>query len=220
MKHILALDQGTTSSRAIVFDYHGSIVSAAQQEFNQIFPKAGWVEHDANEIWATQSSVATQALQKANLTSDDIAAIGITNQRETTVVWDRATGKPICNAIVWQDRRTAAACDRLKSRGLAKTIRKKTGLVVDAYFSGTKLQWILNNIPGAKAKARAGQLAFGTIDSWLVWNLTGGRQHVTDPSNASRTMLFNIHTGDWDNDLLRLFGVPRAVLPEVRSSSE
>src|SRR5258706_314239 len=220
MKHILALDQGTTSSRAIVFDYHGSIVSAAQQEFNQIFPKAGWVEHDANEICATQSSVATQALQKANLTSDDIAAIGITNQRETTVVWERDTGKPICNAIVWQDRRTADACDRLKGRGKAKMIRRKTGLVIDAYFSATKVQWILNNVPGAKQKARAGQLAFGTIDSWLIWNLTGGRQHVTDPSNASRTMLFNIQTGEWDKELLRLFGVPRAMLPEVRSSSE
>ena len=220
MKHILALDQGTTSSRAIVFDHSGSVVSVAQQEFRQIFPQPGWVEHDAQEIWATQSNVAAQALNKARLTANDVAAIGITNQRETTVVWDRTTGKPICNAIVWQDRRTAKACDKLRARGLAKMIRRKTGLVVDAYFSGTKLQWILQNVPGAKAQARAGRLAFGTVDSWLVWNLTGGRTHVTDPSNASRTMLFNIRTGDWDEELLKLFGVPRSVLPEVRSSSE
>ena len=220
MKYILALDQGTTSSRAIVFDHNGSVVSVAQQEFRQIFPQPGWVEHDANEIWATQRNVAAEALNKVRLTANDVAAIGITNQRETAVVWDRTTGKPICNAIVWQDRRTAGVCDRLKARGLAKTITRKTGLVVDAYFSGTKLQWILNNVPGAKAKARAGELAFGTVDSWLVWNLTGGRTHVTDPSNASRTMLFNIHTGDWDKDLLKMFGVPRSILPEVRSSSE
>jgi glycerol kinase len=197
MKYILALDQGTTSSRAIVFDHAGSIVSVAQQEFRQIFPQPGWVEHDAREIWATQSNVAAEALNKVRLTANDVAAIGITNQRETAVVWDRKTGQPICNAIVWQDRRTAPMCDRMKSRGLAKTIRRKTGLVIDAYFSGTKLQWILNNVPGARAKARAGDLAFGTVDSWLVWNLTGGRQHVTDASNASRTMLYNINTGDW-----------------------
>ena len=220
MKTILALDQGTTSSRAIVFDHGGSIISTAQQEFRQIFPKPGWVEHDAQEIWATQSHVAAQAMNKANLTAGDIAAIGITNQRETTVVWDRSTGQPICNAIVWQDRRTAEACDTLKARGLAKMIRRKTGLVVDAYFSGTKLQWILKNVPGAKDMAKAGQLAFGTVDSWLIWNLTSGRAHVTDPSNASRTMLFNIQTGKWDDELLRLFGVPRSILPEVRSSSE
>lgn len=220
MKYILALDQGTTSSRAIVFDHNGSVVSVAQQEFRQIFPQPGWVEHDAQEIWATQSQVAAEALNKVRLTANDIAAIGITNQRETVVVWDRTTGKPICNAIVWQDRRTAPACDKLKARGLAKVIRRKTGLVVDAYFSGTKVEWILKNVPGAKAKARAGQLAFGTVDSWLVWNLTGGRVHVTDPSNASRTMLFNIHTGDWDDELLKMFGVPRSMLPEVRSSSE
>jgi glycerol kinase len=220
MKYILALDQGTTSSRAIVFNHAGSIVAVAQKEFRQIFPQPGWVEHDANEIWATQSNVAGEAILKAGLTANDIAAIGITNQRETTVVWDRATGKPIGNAIVWQDRRTAGACDRLKAGGWAPKIRRKTGLVVDAYFSATKLQWILKNIPGAKARARAGELAFGTIDSWLVWNLTGGQRHVTDPSNASRTMLFNIHTGDWDEDLLKLFGVPRAILPAVRSSSE
>ena len=220
MKYILALDQGTTSSRAIVFAHSGSIVSVAQQEFRQIFPQPGWVEHDPQEIWATQSNVAAQALNKAGLTANDVAAIGITNQRETTVVWDRTTGAPIGHAIVWQDRRTAKACDRLKARGLAAKIRRKTGLVVDAYFSGTKLQWILENVPGAKARARAGDLAFGTVDSWLVWNLTSGRRHVTDPSNASRTMLFNIHTGDWDDELLKLFGVPRSVLPEVRSSSE
>jgi len=220
MSSILALDQGTTSSRAIVFDRQGSVVATAQQEFRQIFPKPGWVEHDAQEIWATQSQVAQQAIERARLTANDIAAIGITNQRETTVVWDRNTGKPISHAIVWQDRRTSAACDKLRARGLAPLIRKKTGLVVDAYFSATKLQWILNNVPGAKTKARAGALAFGTVDSWLIWNLTGGRQHVTDPSNASRTMLFNINTGEWDDELLRLFRVPRSVLPEVRDSSE
>ena len=220
MKYILALDQGTTSSRAIVFDRRGSVIATAQQEFRQIFPKPGWVEHDAQEIWASQSQVAMQAIARAQVTANDVAAIGITNQRETTVVWDRRTGKPICNAIVWQDRRTAGACDRLRARGLAGTITRKTGLVVDAYFSATKLQWILNNVPGAKAKARAGLLAFGTVDSWLVWNLTGGRQHITDASNASRTMLFNIHTGDWDDELLAMFGIPRAVLPEVRPSSE
>jgi glycerol kinase len=220
MKYILALDQGTTSSRAIIFDHQGAIVSVAQQEFRQIFPKPGWVEHDANEIWATQSNVAGEAILKAKLTANDIAAIGITNQRETTVVWERSTGKPIHNAIVWQDRRTASACDRLKSRGLANGIRRKTGLVVDAYFSGTKLQWILDHVPGARARAKAGELAFGTIDSWLVWNLTGGKVHITDASNASRTMLYNLHTGDWDDELLKLLNVPRSVLPEVRDSSE
>jgi glycerol kinase len=220
MKHILALDQGTTSSRAIVFDHSGAVVAVAQQEFRQIFPQPGWVEHDAHEIWATQSGVAANALKKANLSASDIAAIGITNQRETTVVWDRATGKPICNAIVWQDRRTAGACDRLRRAGHTAMIRKKTGLVLDAYFSATKLQWILQNIPGAKARARRGELAFGTIDSWLVWNLTGGRVHVTDVSNASRTMLFNLKTCDWDTDLLKLFGIPRSLLPAVRDSSE
>ena len=220
MKYILALDQGTTSSRAIVFDHQGAIVATAQQEFRQIFPQPGWVEHDANEIWASQSGVATTALQKANLSATDIAAIGITNQRETTLVWDRATGRPICNAIVWQDRRTAGACDRLRKAGHAAMIRRKTGLVVDAYFSGTKLQWILKHVPGAMKRARAGQLAFGTIDSWLVWNLTGGRVHVTDVSNASRTMLFNLKTCDWDDELLKLFGIPRSLLPTVRDSSE
>ena len=217
--YILALDQGTTSSRTIVFDQAGSVVASAQKEFRQIFPKPGWVEHDANEIWATQLATAQDVLKRAGLSASDIAAIGITNQRETTVVWDRATGVPIHHAIVWQDRRTAARCDQLKARGLTATIKRKTGLVVDAYFSGTKLEWILKNVPGARAKAKAGSLAFGTIDTWLVWNLTGGRVHVTDPSNASRTMLFNL-TGDWDNELLKMLAVPRSVLPEVRSSSE
>src|SRR3989441_5708696 len=220
MKHILALDQGTTSSRAIVFDHSGSVVASVQKEFRQIFPQPGWVEHDATEIWATQLYTATEALGKAGLTAADIAAVGITNQRETTVVWDRETGEPVHHAIVWQDRRTAAACDRLKARGLAPLIKRKTGLVVDAYFSGTKLEWILRNVPGARAKAEAGKLAFGTVDTWLLWNLTSGRLHVTDPSNASRTLLFNIHTGDWDDELLRLLRVPRSVLPEVRTSSE
>src|SRR6266849_2826686 len=220
MKCILALDQGTTSSRAMVFSRSGSIKGVAQKEFPQIFPKPGWVEHNPNDIWATQAGVAAQALAKAGVTASDIAAIGITNQRETTVVWERKTGKPICNAIVWQDRRTAGMCDQLKARGLESLIRRKTGLVLDAYFSATKLQWILRRVQGARQKARAGELAFGTIDSWLVWNLTQGKSHVTDVSNASRTMLLNIKTGEWDEELLGLFDVPRSVLPEVRSSSE
>lgn len=220
MKFILALDQGTTSSRAIVFDHAGSIVSVAQKEFRQIFPTPGWVEHDPRDIWSSQAGVAAEALTKANVAARDVAAIGITNQRETTLVWDRATGEPIGNAIVWQDRRTAAICDRLKARKLDRVIRRKTGLVVDAYFSGTKVQWILENVKGAKARARAGELAFGTVDSWLVWNLTGGRVHVTDASNASRTMLFDIGKGAWDDELLKIFGVPRSMLPDVRSSSE
>ena len=214
VKYILALDQGTTSSRAIVFDHSGNVVASAQREFRQIFPKPGWVEHDAKEIWATQLHTASEVIGKARLTAADIAAIGITNQRETTVVWDRDSGEPIHHAIVWQDRRTAAACDRLKARKLEPMIKRKTGLVVDAYFSGTKLAWLLKNV------RKTGRLAFGTIDTWLVWNLTGGRVHVTDPSNASRTMLFNVRTGEWDDELLKLFGVPRSVLPEVRSSSE
>ena len=220
MKYILALDQGTTSSRAIVFDHAGSIVSVAQKEFRQIFPKPGWVEHDPRDVWSSQAGVAAEALTKGNVAARDVAAIGITNQRETTLVWDRATGEPIANAIVWQDRRTAGICDRLKARKLDRVIRKKTGLVVDAYFSGTKVQWILENVKGAKARARAGELAFGTVDSWLVWNLTGGRVHVTDASNASRTMLFDIGKGAWDDELLKIFGVPRSMLPDVRSSSE
>jgi glycerol kinase len=220
MTHILALDQGTTSSRAIVFDHAGSIVSVAQKEFPQIFPKPGWVEHDPRDIWSTQAGVAAEALTKAGLGASDVDAIGITNQRETTVVWDRATGQPICNAIVWQDRRTAGICDKLRARKLDRVIRRKTGLVIDAYFSATKVQWILENVKGARAKAKAGQLAFGTVDSWLVWNLTGGAVHVTDVSNASRTMMYNIVKGEWDDELLKIFGVPRSMLPEVRSSSE
>ncbi len=220
MKYILALDQGTTSSRAIIFDQAGAIVAVAQKEFPQIFPKPGWVEHDPRDIWSTQLGVAAEALQKASVGAGDVAAIGITNQRETTVVWDRATGQPICNAIVWQDRRTARACDRLKARKLDRVIRRKTGLVIDAYFSATKVQWILANVPGARARAARGELAFGTVDSWLVWNLTAGKVHVTDVTNASRTMLYDIAKGDWDDELLKIFGVPRSMLPEVRSSSE
>ena len=220
MTLILALDAGTTSSRAIIFDRAGGIVATAQKEFPQIFPRPGWVEHDPSDIWSTQAGVAAEVLTKAGLTARDIAAIGITNQRETTVVWDRATGQPICNAIVWQDRRTASMCDALKKRKLDRVIRKKTGLVLDAYFSATKLQWILQHVKGARAKAKAGQLAFGTVDTWLVWNLTGGTVHVTDASNASRTMLYNIAKGDWDDQLLEIFGVPRSMLPDVRSSSE
>jgi glycerol kinase len=217
--YVLALDQGTTSSRAILFDRDGAVRGVAQREFEQRFPEPGWVEHDAQEIWATQSAVATEVLARARVAPRDLAAIGITNQRETTVVWDRRTSRPICPAIVWQDRRTADLCDRLKAAGHEALVAARTGLVVDAYFSGTKLAWILDHVPGARARAEAGELAFGTIDTWLVWKLTGGRVHATDPSNASRTMLFNIHTLDWDDDLLRLLGVPRALLPEVRPSS-
>jgi len=220
MTYILALDQGTTSSRAILFDHAGSIIAVAQKEFPQIFPKPGWVEHDPRDIWSSQAGVAAEALTKAGVGAGDIAAIGITNQRETTLVWDRSTGEPITNAIVWQDRRTATVCDRLRARKLDRVIRRKTGLVIDAYFSATKVQWILQNVKGARAKAKAGELAFGTVDSWLVWNLTGGKVHVTDASNASRTMLFDITKGDWDDELLKIFEVPRSMLPEVRSSSE
>lgn len=219
-KFILSFDQGTTSSRAIVFDKEGSIVAIAQKEFEQIYPQPGWVEHDASEIWTTQISVATEAIVKAGLTPTDIAAIGITNQRETTVLWDRKTGEPLHNAIVWQDRRTSAYCDELKAKGLAKNIQEKTGLIIDAYFSATKIKWILDNVAGAREKAAAGELAFGTIDSWLIWNLTDGRVHVTDVSNASRTMLYNIHTLAWDQELLDLFDIPESILPEVKSSSE
>ncbi len=219
-KYILSFDQGTTSSRAIIFDKKGTIVSVAQKEFTQIFPQPGWVEHDANEIWSTQIGVATEAILKAGLTVYDIAAIGITNQRETAVVWDRKTSQPICNAIVWQDRRTAGFCDELKKDGSSKTIKEKTGLVTDAYFSATKVKWILDNVPGAKAKAQNGDLCFGTIDSWLLWKLTNGKVHATDVTNACRTLIFNIHTMQWDEDLLKLFGIPKSMLPEVRSSSE
>ncbi|MBV6522815.1 MAG: Glycerol kinase [Gemmatimonadaceae bacterium] len=220
MRYVLALDQGTTSSRAILFDRNCAIVAVAQREFPQIFPRPGWVEHDPRDIWTSQAEVAAEAIRKANLTAANVEAIGITNQRETTVVWDRQSGQPIYNAIVWQDRRTASLCERLKLEKKDREIRRKTGLVVDAYFSATKLQWILRHVKGARARARSGQLAFGTVDSWLVWNLTGGRVHVTDPSNASRTMLFDIARGEWDDDLLALFGVPRSMLPEVRTSSE
>ncbi len=219
MSFILALDQGTTSSRAIVFDHGGAIKAAAQREFRQIFPHPGWVEHDPGEIWETQIGVAAEAIAHAGIGARDIAAIGITNQRETTVVWDRASGKPVCNAIVWQDRRTAGSCDELRAQGRAAWIAAKTGLVIDAYFSATKLRWILDKVPGARAAAEAGRLAFGTVDSWLTWNLSGGAAHVTDASNASRTLLFNIHSGDWDDDLLGLFSIPRAVLPQIVASS-
>ncbi len=219
-QHILALDQGTTSSRAIVFNRQGQIVAMAQKEFTQIYPQPGWVEHDASEIWATQVGVAAEAISKAGLQAADIAAIGITNQRETTLLWDRQTGKPLGNAIVWQDRRTAAFCDQLKEQGLAEKIREKTGLVIDAYFSATKINWLLANIPGARAKAEAGQLAFGTMDAWLIWNLTGGAVHVTDVTNASRTLLFNLHTLTWDEELLQIFEVPASLLPQIKSSSE
>jgi glycerol kinase len=219
MNYVLALDQGTTSSRAIVFDREGRVVSLAQREFRQIFPQPGWVEHDAGEIWATQHAVALEAMARAGAAATDFAALGITNQRETTLLWDRATGQPVANAIVWQDRRTAARCDQLRAQGHAGRMQRKTGLVVDAYFSGTKLEWLLDHVPGARARAEAGDLAFGTIDSWLVWNLTAGRVHATDASNASRTLLFNLHTQDWDDELLALLRIPRAVLPDVLPSS-
>ncbi|MFM2362450.1 MAG: glycerol kinase, partial [Bacteroidota bacterium] len=219
-QYILALDQGTTSSRAILFDANGQIAATAQKEFTQYYPQPGWVEHDADEIWSSQFSVLAEVLAKANTTTQQVAAIGITNQRETTVVWDRATGKPICNAIVWQDRRTAAYCDELKAAGKAATIQAKTGLVIDAYFSATKLKWILDTVPGAREKAANGELAFGTVDSWLAWKLSGGQLHITDVSNASRTMLLNIQSCQWDEELLQLFNIPASVLPTVKASSE
>ena len=219
MRFVLALDQGTTSSRAIVFDAQGSPRASAQQEFRQIFPRAGWVEHDATEIFATQSGVMHEALAKAGLRGADIAAVGITNQRETTVLWERASGRPVAPAIVWQDRRTASLCDALREAGKAPLIARKTGLVLDAYFSGTKLKWLLDTVPDARRRAARGELAFGTIDSWLVWNLTDGAMHVTDASNASRTLLYDLHSGDWDDELCALFDVPRAVLPRVVASS-
>ncbi|MDR5756042.1 glycerol kinase GlpK [Caballeronia sp. LZ035] len=216
---ILALDQGTTSSRAMLFDRRGNIVSVAQKEFQQIYPQSGWVEHDPREIWSTQAGVAAEAVTRAGVSASSIAAVGITNQRETTIVWDRETGTPLYNAIVWQDRRTAAFCDELKNRGLEAMVRAKTGLPVDAYFSATKIRWILDNVEGAQDKARQGRLAFGTVDSWLMWNFTRGL-HVTDITNASRTMLFNIHERRWDDELLDALDIPRSMLPEVRSSSE
>ena len=219
-KFILALDQGTTSSRAIVFDHDGIPVSVSQKEFRQIFPKPGWVEHDPEEIWSTQAGVSLEAITKAGIESSAISAIGITNQRETTIVWNRKTGKPVYNAIVWQDRRTSDFCDKLKKEGLSNTIQGKTGLIIDAYFSATKIRWILDNVEGTRKLAENGELAFGTVDSWLIWNLTRGRLHVTDVTNASRTMLFNIHSLQWDNELLKIFNIPSSMLPEVKSSSE
>ncbi len=213
VRAILALDQGTTSSRAILFDQTGTVMGVSQREFRQHYPQGGWVEHDATEIWNTQLAVAREVLEKCNLPATEVAAIGITNQRETTVVWDRKTGHPIHHAIVWQDRRTAGYCDQLRADGHAEMISQRTGLVVDAYFSATKLRWLLDNVSGARAKAEAGELAFGTIDSWLLWNLSGGELHVTDISNASRTMLMNLETGQWDDRLLELFHIPRSVLP-------
>ncbi len=218
--YILALDQGTTSSRSMLFDKQGNIISVAQKEFKQIFPKPGWVEHDANEIWSTQFGTMAEAVAKAHITMKQVAGIGITNQRETTVVWDRKTSQPVYHAIVWQDRRTAAFCDELKDAGLAETIQQKTGLIIDAYFSATKLKWILDNVDGARSKAEKGELAFGTIDTWLAWKMTNGGVHVTDVSNASRTMLFNIHTLQWDEELLKIFNIPASLLPEVKPSSK
>ncbi len=219
-QYILALDQGTTSSRALVFDHAGNIVSLAQKEFRQIYPQPGWVEHDPREIWSTQAGVAAEALTHAGLSSASIAAIGIANQRETTIVWDRESGQPVYNAIVWQDRRTADFCDQLKMRGLESLVRNKTGLPIDSYWSATKIRWILDNVPGARERAEQGKLAFGTVDCWLVWNLSEHKLHVTDVTNASRSMLFNIHRLEWDNELLEALQIPRSMLPQVRSSSE
>jgi glycerol kinase len=219
-KYILALDQGTTSSRAIIFDHKGNICGVSQKEFTQHFPQPGWVEHDANEIWESQHTVTKDVIKSMGLTAQQIAGIGITNQRETTVVWNRETGAPIYHAIVWQDRRTAGYCDQLRANGKAEMIKHKTGLVLDAYFSGTKLKWILDHVDGARALANAGKLAFGTIDSWLLWKLTDGKVHATDVSNASRTLLFNLHSLDWDDNLLELLDIPRNILPEVKTNSE
>ena len=219
MTHLLALDQGTTSSRAIVFREDASVAGVAQREFRQIFPQPGWVEHDPREIWSTQASVAIEALGEAGLAPAQVTAVGITNQRETTIVWDRRTGEPVYNAIVWQDRRTAEFCGQLKAQGAEAEVQRRTGLLLDPYFSGTKLRWILENVEGARARAERGDLAFGTVDSWLIWNLTGGHVHATDVSNASRTLLLNLETADWDDEMLRLLGVPRALLPQVLPSS-
>ena len=219
-KFILALDQGTTSSRALLFDHNGNIRSIAQKEFTQIFPKPGWVEHDPREIWSSQVAVAAEAMSKISINGSYLKGIGITNQRETTIIWDKNTGEPIYNAIVWQDRRTSALCDELKAKGYSDSIRAKTGLVIDAYFSGSKIKWILDNVEDARNKAKKGELAFGTIDTWLVWKLTQGRTHVTDVTNASRTMLFNINTLEWDAELLKLFDIPIEMMPRVASSSE
>lgn len=219
-QYILALDQGTTSSRAIVFDKKGRMISTAQKEFKQHYPKAGWVEHDGNEIWSTQAGVAAEAITSAGLNGTNIAAIGITNQRETTLIWDRKTGKPVYNAIVWQDRRTSDYCDELKEQGLAEKFRSKTGLILDSYFSGTKIRWILENVDGVRERAENGELAFGTMDTWLIWNFTQGEKHITDVTNASRTMIFNIHELEWDKELLDILDIPESLLPEVKQSSE
>ena len=219
MKYVLALDQGTTSSRAILFDAEGNAVAVAQREFQQIYPRPGWVEHDPVEIFRTQRAVAREVFQKKPVPMSEVMGVGITNQRETTILWDRQSGEPIANAIVWQDRRTTSICEELKEVGAGSLIAERTGLVIDPYFSGTKISWLLDNVPGARARAERGELAFGTVDTWLVWQLTGNRTHVTDPSNASRTMLFNIHMGDWDEELLKLLRVPRAILPDVHPSS-
>ena len=219
MAYVLALDQGTTSSRALLFDAEGRLAALAQQEFPQFFPRPGWVEHDPRDLWASQAAVAQEVLARAGLAPRDVAAIGITNQRETTLLWERATGRPVHNAIVWQDRRTAALCARLKAEGHEPRVRAKTGLVIDTYFSASKLAWLLDHVPGARARAETGELAFGTVDSWLLWNLSAGRLHATDETNAARTLLYDIHARAWDDELLALFGVPRAVLPEVRPSS-
>ncbi len=218
-KYLIALDQGTTSSRCIIFDKQGNIINVAQKEFTQIFPHPGWVEHDPMEIWSSQLAVLTEAKARCNVDVSDIAAIGITNQRETTIVWDRHTGQPVYNAIVWQCRRTAEYCDELKAKGLEKSVKEKTGLIIDAYFSGTKVRWILENVEGAREKAEKGDLLFGTVDSWLIWKLTKGKRHVTDYTNASRTMLFNIHTLEWDDEILKELGIPKSMLPEVKPSS-
>ncbi|EDP99459.1 glycerol kinase GlpK [Shewanella benthica] len=218
-KYVIALDQGTTSSRAIVFDHDANIVAMSQREFTQVYPQAGWVEHDPMEIWASQSSTLIEVLARADIHSDEVAAIGITNQRETTVIWDKKTGKPVYNAIVWQCRRSSSICDELKSQGLEEYVRESTGLLLDPYFSGTKIKWILDNVPGVRARAEKGELLFGTIDTWLVWKLTEGKVHVTDPTNASRTLLFNIHTLQWDQKLLKALDIPSSLLPEVKPST-
>jgi glycerol kinase len=219
-KYILSFDAGTTSSRAIVFNHKGEICSVAQKEFTQIFPQSGWVEHDPHEIWSSQAAVAAEAITKIGINGNNISGIGITNQRETTIVWDRTTGEPVYNAIVWQDRRTSDYCDKLKNEGFIPMIKEKTGLIIDAYFSATKVKWILDNVEGARAKAEKGDLVFGTVDTWLVWQLTRGEMHITDVSNASRTMLFNISTLEWDKELLKLFDIPESMMPQVRASSE
>src|SRR5688572_21892047 len=218
-KYVLAIDQGTTSSRAILFDHRANIVGITQQEFKQYFPQPGWVEHDAEEIWNSVKTVVNDLFAKTSAYPAEVAAIGITNQRETTVVWDKRTGKPIYNAIVWQSRQTSGICDKLKKAGYDKTVRKKTGLLIDAYFSGTKVKWMLDNVKGAREKAKQGALLFGTIDTWLVWKLTGGKSHVTDVTNASRTMMYNIHQLKWDDELLKMLTVPASMLPQVKSSS-